>query len=250
MAKTRLDKLLVKRGLADDKDHALSLIEDGRVLVGGMPNRKAAAQVDAGADVKLKSDEEEWVSRGAHKLLGALEAFDIDPTGMVGLDVGASTGGFTDVLLKHGARKVYAVDVGYGQLAWSLQSDDRVVVMDRQNIRSLSSEQLADPIDISVIDASFISLTRILSNVAELMGPEGGKPIIALIKPQFEARKDQVGEGGVVRDPAVRRECIDKVVDWATARGFGIGGIAESPIRGPAGNVEFLIELRTPEGQR
>lgn len=246
MAKARLDKLLIKRGLAANKEEALALITGDRVLVGGMLNNKVGAQVDPGVDVKLKDDEEGWVSRGAHKLLGGLEAFGIDPTGMVGLDVGASTGGFTDVLLKHGANKVFAVDVGYGQLAWSLRQDERVVVLERENIRNLDPEKLGEPIDITVIDASFISLTLILGKVAELMGPPGGKPIIALIKPQFEARKDQVGEGGVVRDEAVRQECVDNISQWATARGFGIGGIVESPIRGPAGNVEFLIELRTP----
>lgn len=245
MAKVRLDKLLVKREFAKTKADAGLLISSGRVLVGGIPNAKLDAQVDPGVDVKLKDEVEGWVSRGAHKLLGAIEAFGIDPQGMVGLDVGASTGGFTDVLLKHGAKRVYAVDVGYGQLAWKLRQDQRVVVLDRENIRNLDPQKIGEPIDITVIDASFISLTLILGKVASLMGGSG-KPIVALIKPQFEARKDQVGEGGVVRDEAVRQECIDTVSEWVLARGFSIDGIVESPIQGPAGNIEYLILLRTP----
>jgi len=246
VAKVRLDKLLIKRGLADSKEAAQRLISSGCVLVAGIANAKIAAQVDAGVDVRIKKDETPWVSRGAHKLLEGLSAFDVDPTGMVALDVGASTGGFTDVLLRHGAKKVFAVDVGYGQLAWRLQQDARVVVLDRENIRKLEPEKLGEPIDITVIDASFISLTLILGKVASLMGGPGGKPIIALIKPQFEARKEQVDEGGVVRSEAVRNECIDSVRDWALARRFEVEGVVESPIRGPAGNIEFLIGLRTP----
>ncbi|MCP4444021.1 MAG: TlyA family RNA methyltransferase [Myxococcales bacterium] len=246
MAKSRLDKLLVKRSLAASREEAQALITSGRVLVGGIPNTKTAAQVDPGVDLKLKAGERVWVSRGAHKLLGGLEAFVIDPRGMVAMDVGASTGGFTDVLLKKGASKVFAIDVGYGQLAWALRQDERVIVLDRENIRTLDSDKLGEPIDITVIDASFISLTLVLGKVAELMQGPAGKPIIALIKPQFEARKEQVGEGGVVREESVRQECVDNIRDWALARRFGIGGIVESPIRGPSGNIEFLIELRTP----
>jgi 23S rRNA (cytidine1920-2'-O)/16S rRNA (cytidine1409-2'-O)-methyltransferase len=249
MAKTRLDKLLIKRGLASDRDQAHQLITEGRVLVQGIKNLKPQSQVDPGSDLKLSAEESGYVSRGAHKLLRGLEAFSIDPKGMVALDVGASTGGFTDVLLQGGASKVFAVDVGYGQLAWSLRQDSRVVVLERENIRTIEAEKISEPVDLTVIDASFISLTLILGKVAELMGPPAGKPIIALIKPQFEAHKDQVGEGGVVRDEEVRQECIDKIKSWAEARGFGVGEVVESPIRGPAGNVEFLIELRTPEGR-
>ncbi len=246
MSKARLDSLLVKRGFVANKKEAHELITDGKVLVGGLPNTKVEAQVDRGIDIKLKQAEQSWVSRGAHKLLAGLAAFGIDPTDMIALDVGASTGGFTDVLLQHGARKVYAVDVGYGQLAWKLQQDERVIVLDRENIRTLDPDKLLEPIDIAVIDASFISLTLLLGKVAELMLGSAGKPIVALIKPQFEARKEQVEEGGVVRDPEVQQQCIDNVRAWATARGFGVGGVVESPVRGPAGNVEFLIELRTP----
>jgi 23S rRNA (cytidine1920-2'-O)/16S rRNA (cytidine1409-2'-O)-methyltransferase len=237
----------VKRGLASDRDEAQALIVSGTVLVNGLVNDRASSQVDTGADLKLKLDEDAagYVSRGAHKLVRGLEAFGIDPRDMCAMDVGASTGGFTDVLLKAGARKVYAIDVGYGQLAWSLQQDPRVVVLDRENIRNIEVAKIGEPIDLTVIDVSFISLTLILGRVAELM-QGGGKPIIALIKPQFEARKDQVGNGGVVREEEIRQECIDKVQEWARARGFGVGEIVESPIRGPAGNIEYLIELRTP----
>ncbi len=246
MTKARLDTLLVKRGFVADKKEAQLLIAEGSVLVAGLPSTKAFAQVDAGVDIKLKETSQSWVSRGAHKLLAGLKAFHLDPAGMIALDVGASTGGFTDVLLQQGACKVYAVDVGYGQLAWKLQQDERVIVLDRENIRTLDPEKLLDPIDITVIDASFISLTLLLGKVATLMQGPAGKPIVALIKPQFEARKDQVGEGGVVRDPEVHQQCIDNVSTWAKARGFGVGGVVESPVRGPAGNIEFLIELRTP----
>ena len=246
MAKARLDKLLVKRELAPDLPSASALIVAGRVLVQGIKNLKPKSQVDPGADLKLISTEDSYVSRGAHKLERALEAFDLDPANMVAMDVGASTGGFTDLLLQRGARKVFAVDVGYGQLAWSLRQDARVVVLERENIRTLAAEKISEPVDLTVIDASFISLTLILGKVAELMQEPAGKPIIALIKPQFEAHKDQVGKGGVVREESVRQECIDKIKSWAEARSFGVGQVVESPIRGPAGNIEYLIELRTP----
>ena len=245
MAKTRLDKLLVKRALADDLEQASQLIVEGRVLVQGIKNEKPASQVDTGADLKLSDTAARFVSRGAHKLERALEAFSIDPTNLVAMDVGASTGGFTDVLLQGGARRVFAVDVGYGQLAWRLRQDPRVVVLERENIRTLDPAKISEPLDLTVIDASFISLTLFLGKVAELM-QGAGKPIIALIKPQFEAAKGQVGKGGVVRDPEVRQECIERIEAWARARQFGVGGVVESPIRGPAGNIEFLIHLRTP----
>jgi len=246
MAKARLDKLLIKRAMAPDVESARELILAGQVLVQGIKNLKPGSQVDPGVDLKLISTESTFVSRGAHKLERGLDAFGIDPSNMVTLDVGASTGGFTDLLLKRGASKVFAVDVGYGQLAWSLRQDERVVVLERENIRTIEAEKISDAIDLTVIDASFISLTLILGKVAQLMRPPAGKPIIALIKPQFEAHKDQVGKGGVVREESVRQECIDKIKDWASARGFGVGQVVESPIRGPAGNIEFLIELRTP----
>ncbi len=248
MAKARLDKLVIRREMAPDLESARELIVAGQVLVQGIKNLKPNSQVDPGVDLKLISTESTFVSRGAHKLERGLEAFGIDPSNMVALDVGASTGGFTDLLLKRGASKVFAVDVGYGQLAWSLRQDERVVVLERENIRTIDADKIYDAIDLTVIDASFISLTLILGRVAELMRPPGGKPIVALIKPQFEAHKDQVGTGGVVREESVRRECIDRIKEWAGARAFDVGEVVESPIRGPAGNIEYLIELRTPGG--
>lgn len=247
MARKRLDKVLVQKGLASSLEEARVLILAKKVMVAGIPNEKPASQIDGGVDVKLVRDEVKFVSRGAHKLVQGLSSFEIDPTGMVGLDIGASTGGFTDVLLKRGARKVYAIDVGYGQLAWSLRQDERVVVLERENVRTLDCALIVEPADIAVIDVSFISLTKILEDVWRLMDCPPGKSIVALIKPQFEARKDQVGKGGVVRDPDVRQECIDKVSTYSDAIGLRVGEVVESPIRGPAGNVEFLIELKTGE---
>ena len=174
-----------------------------------------------------------------------LDTFGIDPAGKVALDIGASTGGFTDVLLRRGASRVYAIDVGYGQLAWSLRQDPRVVVLERQNARSMDLALVPEPCGLAVIDVSFISLTLVLPRVAELLRPPGGKPIIALVKPQFEVGRDDVGKGGVVRDAAVRRGAVDKIRSWAAANGFEAGDDLESPITGPAGNVEYLLLLRT-----
>lgn len=246
MAKTRLDKLVVKRELAPNLDSAQELILSGGILVQGIKNLKPASQVDPGVDLKLGEESSGYVSRGAHKLERALEAFAIDPAGLVAMDVGASTGGFTDLLLRRGATKVFAIDVGYGQLAWSLRQDPRVIVLERENIRTIEETKISEPVDLTVIDVSFISLTLILGKVASLMQGPTGKPIIALIKPQFEAHKDQVGKGGVVRDESVRQECIEKIKSWAQARRFEVGEVVESPIRGPAGNVEFLILLGSP----
>jgi len=244
VAKVRLDKLLVDRGLCQSRDRARALIMTGKVLVGGIPVTKAGSQVDKGADVQLKEADHPWVSRGALKLVKALDEFGIDPSGMVAMDIGASTGGFTDVLLARGARRVFAIDVGYGQLDWKLRQDERVTVLERENVRYLDPAKIDEPPDIAVIDVSFISLTLILPKIRELLGSPG-KTIIALIKPQFEAGKDQVGKGGVVREPEIRQQCIDKVQIFANANGFEVGPVVESPIRGPAGNVEFLQRLTT-----
>jgi len=246
MAKVRLDKLLVDKGLAQSRERARTLIVDGKVEVGGIVATKAGSQVDKGVDVKLKEADHGFVSRGAFKLIKGLDSFDIDPTDMVALDIGASTGGFTDVLLQRGAKRVYAIDVGYGQLAWKLRQDERVVVIERENVRHLPSERVPEACDIAVIDVSFISLTKVLPKVVELLRAPAGKPIVALIKPQFEAGKDQVGKGGVVRDPAIRQATIDKIRDWASEHSFDVGEVVESPIRGPAGNVEFLVLLGSP----
>jgi 23S rRNA (cytidine1920-2'-O)/16S rRNA (cytidine1409-2'-O)-methyltransferase len=243
MAKIRLDKILVERGLVQSRERARALIMAGKVLVKGQVATKAGTMLDKGVEVALKEEDHPYVSRGALKLVKGLDEFEIDPAGLNALDVGASTGGFTDVLLTRGAAKVYAIDVGYGQLAWKLRQDDRVVVLERENIRHLDADKIDEPCQLAVIDVSFISLTKVLPKVIELLGP--GHRIVALIKPQFEAGRDQVGKGGVVRDPDIRQQCIDKVRDFARDAGLTPGPVVESPIRGPAGNVEFLVLLST-----
>jgi 23S rRNA (cytidine1920-2'-O)/16S rRNA (cytidine1409-2'-O)-methyltransferase len=242
----RLDKVLVDRGLVPTRARAQSLILAGKVTVGGEVVTKAGQQVYDDDVVALREDDHPYVSRGALKLIKGLDAFAIDPAGKVALDIGASTGGFTDVLLRRGATRVYAIDVGYGQLAWQLRQDARVVVLERQNVRAMDLALVPEPCDLAVIDVSFISLTLVLPRIRELLRPPPGKPIIALVKPQFEVGREQVGKGGVVRDEDARRGAIEKVATWARANGFEVGGDAvESPITGPAGNVEYLLLLRT-----
>lgn len=247
--KERLDKLIVERGLAASRDRAQALVMAGAVYVGGQKADKPGTMVDVAVEIELQEDDHPYVSRGALKLVKGLDAFGIDPTGKVCLDIGASTGGFTDVLLTRGAARVYAIDVGYGQLAWSLRQDARVVVLERENVRNIELAKVPEPCDLAVIDVSFISLTLVLPRIAELLRPPAGKPIVALVKPQFEVGREQVGKGGVVRDEAARRGAIEKVVAFATQHGFvvGEGGSVESPIKGPAGNVEYLLHLRTAE---
>ena len=245
MAKERLDKLLVDRGLVASRERARALVMSGAVLVRGQPETKPGTMLDPAVEIVLREQDHPYVSRGALKLVKGLDTFAIDPTGMVCLDIGASTGGFTDVLLRRGAAKVYAIDVGYGQLAWSLRRDPRVVVLERENVRNLDLDKVPEPCDLAVIDVSFISLTLVLPRVAELLRPPPGKPIVALVKPQFEVGREQVGKGGVVRDEQVRRSAVDKVRTWAAANGFVAGDDVESPITGPAGNVEYLLLLRT-----
>ncbi len=242
----RLDKELVDRGLVPSRERARALILAGSVRVNGEVVSKAGAPVRDGDEIALDQPDHPWVSRGALKLVKGLDAFAIDPQGMVCLDVGASTGGFTDVLLERGAIRVYAIDVGYGQLAWKLRQDDRVVVLERENVRHLDPAKVPEPCDLAVIDASFISLELILPRVAELLGPPGGKAIVCLVKPQFEVGRAQVGKGGVVRDPEARAGAVQKIRDFAAAHGFGAGNHVESPIKGPAGNVEYLLLLRSP----
>jgi 23S rRNA (cytidine1920-2'-O)/16S rRNA (cytidine1409-2'-O)-methyltransferase len=244
-AKERLDKLLVDRGLVASRERARALVMAGSVLVRGQPETKPGTLVAADAEVTLREEDHPYVSRGALKLVKGLDTFAIDPTGMTCLDIGASTGGFTDLLLRRGAAKVYAIDVGYGQLAWSLRSDARVVVLERENVRNLELEKVPEPCDLAVIDVSFISLTLVLPRVRELLREPLGKPIIALVKPQFEVGREQVGKGGVVRDEAVRRGAVDKIRAWAAENQFVAGDDVESPITGPAGNVEYLLLLRT-----
>jgi 23S rRNA (cytidine1920-2'-O)/16S rRNA (cytidine1409-2'-O)-methyltransferase len=244
----RLDKLLVDRGLIASRERARAMVMAGSVLVRGQPETKPGTMVDVESEITLRAADHPYVSRGALKLVKGLDTFAIDPTGFVALDIGASTGGFTDVLLRRGATRVYAIDVGYGQLAWSIRQDPRVVVLERENARNIELERVPEPCDLAVIDVSFISLTLVLPRVAELMRAPGDKPIVALVKPQFEVGRDLVGKGGVVRDELVRRGAIDKIRTWAAANGFTAGTDVESPITGPAGNVEYLLLLRTPPG--
>lgn len=244
--KERIDKVLVARGLVPSRERARALILAGNVLVNGMPVTKAGSQVAPDVEVTLKQKDHPYVSRGALKLEKGLEAFSIDPRGLTALDIGASTGGFTDLLLQRGAAKVYAIDVGYGQLAWKLRSDDRVVVLERENVRHLDPKKVPEPCDLAVIDVSFISLTKVLGKVVELLRPPAGKPIVALVKPQFEVGKGQVGKGGVVRDEALRLGAVDAIKTWAAEQGFEVGEAVESPITGPAGNVEYVLLLRSP----
>jgi 23S rRNA (cytidine1920-2'-O)/16S rRNA (cytidine1409-2'-O)-methyltransferase len=233
--KERLDLLMVERGLVESRQRAQRLIMAGQVAVGDRTVDKPGMRVPVAADLEIRG-RLPYASRGGYKLAAALEAFDLAVEGRTAADVGASTGGFTDCLLQRGAARVYAIDVGYGQLAWKLQQDPRVVVMDRTNARYL--ERLPEPVDLVVIDVSFISLKLILPAATGWLVPGG--QIVALIKPQFEAGRKQVGKGGVVRDPAVHRAILADLLDWAQARGLGLMGLIPSPITGPAGNVEFL----------
>jgi 23S rRNA (cytidine1920-2'-O)/16S rRNA (cytidine1409-2'-O)-methyltransferase len=248
MPRDRLDKVLVDRGLAPSRERARALILAGKVLVDGQVVTKAGHSFHPEtAEVALREADHPYVSRGALKLIQGLDAFGIDPAGNVALDIGASTGGFTDVLLRRGASKVYAIDVGYGQLAWSLRQDPRVVVLERQNVREMELALVPEPADLAVIDVSFISLTLVLPRIVELLRPPAGKPIIALVKPQFEAGREHVGKGGVVREVEARLAAVAKVQRWATEHGLMAGDFVESPITGPAGNVEYLLLLRTGE---
>ena len=245
MPRERLDKLVLDRGLAASRERARALIMTGDVLVAGRPETKPGTLIDPAADIVLRAEDHPYVSRGALKLVKGLDHFAIDPTGAVALDIGASTGGFTDVLLRRGAARVYAIDVGYGQLAWSIRQDPRVVVLERENARTMDLALVPEPCGLAVIDVSFISLTLVLPRVRELLQPPAGKPIVALVKPQFEVGRALVGKGGVVRDPDARRGAVDKVRGWAADHGFAPGDDVESPITGPAGNVEYLLLLRT-----
>lgn len=243
--KLRLDTLMVMRGLAPSLEKAQALIMAGQVVVGDHAVDKSGQPIARDADIRIKGNVLPYVSRGGLKLKKALDEFGIDVTGLVAMDVGASTGGFSDCLLQAGVLKVFAVDVGYGQLAWKLQQDPRVVSMEKTNIRHLLPEQLDAVPDLAVIDASFISLAKVLPATVAIVRP-GGR-IIALIKPQFEAGKSEVGEGGIVRDSAVHEKVIEAVRQSAQKMGLTVGGLCESPITGADGNREFLILLTVPE---
>ena len=238
--KVRLDTLLVEQGLADSQEQAQRLIMAGQVAAGDQVLDKAGKQVPTSTRLSVRAGLP-YVSRGGIKLASALDAFALDVSGWAVTDVGASTGGFTDCLLQRGAARVYAIDVGYGQLAWKLQQDPRVVVMDRTNARHV--ESLPEPVELATIDASFISLKSLLPSVMGWLRPGG--QILALIKPQFEARRSQVGKGGVVRDPSVHQAVLEGITTWADEQGLGLWGLIRSPITGPAGNVEFLAHWMT-----
>lgn len=241
-SKERLDKLLVERGLAGSRQRARALILAGKVLVEERIVDKAGTEVRVDAAVRVKGEDLPYVSRGGLKLAEALTVFNLDVGGRTVLDVGASTGGFTDCLLQKGAARVYAVDVGYGQLAWSLREDPRVVNLERTNIRHLAPEVLATTPDLAVIDASFISLDKVLPPTLALL--TANAEIVALIKPQFEVGRGKVGKGGVVRDPDLHRQVVENVRRLADQLNCEVVGLADSPILGPKGNREFLIYLR------
>ncbi len=240
-AKRRLDLLLVQRGLAQSREKAQTAILAGDVLVNGEPALRQAAVVPEDVRIELARSPR-YVGRGGEKLEHALGAFGLDVDGLVALDVGASTGGFTDCLLQHGAARVYAVDVGYGQLDYRLRQDARVVVLERTNIRELT--ELPEEPQLVTIDVSFIGLEKVLPAVMRLLRPRGR--IVALVKPQFQARRHEVGKGGVVKDPQVHAAVLGRIVAWAADQGLRFGGLTTSPLRGPAGNKEFFVLWGTP----
>jgi 23S rRNA (cytidine1920-2'-O)/16S rRNA (cytidine1409-2'-O)-methyltransferase len=242
--RTRLDAELVRRGLARSREHASQLIADGRVTVRGTVAAKPATGVETDAAVVVREldDDPGWASRGAHKLVGALEEFAVEVDGRRCLDAGASTGGFTDVLLRRGAREVVAADVGRGLLVWRLQTDDRVVVLDKTNVRALTQDQTGGPVDLVVADLSFISLRLVLP--ALLACTTEDADLLPMVKPQFEVGKDRLGSGGVVRDPALRAEAVLDVLKAAGELGLRPHGVVASPLPGPSGNVEYFAWLR------
>lgn len=241
--KTRLDAELVRRELARSRDAAADLIEKRSVLVNGIPATKPASQVDAQTSIVIAGERDDFVSRGGHKLDGALAHFSgVNVKGKRCLDAGASTGGFTDVLLRRKAEHVVAVDVGYGQLAWELRQDERVTILDRTNIRHLTGEMVGEPIDLVVADLSFISLTLVLPALAAVSKPDAD--YVVMVKPQFEVGREKLGAGGVVRDPQLRKAAVVDVADSAYDVGLGTLGVTASSLPGPAGNVEYFLWLR------
>ena len=242
MKKIRLDQLLVDKGLAPSREKAKAVIMAGDVFVDGQRQDKPGMAVDPEKPLEVRGTALPYVSRGGLKLEKALKAFAYDPAGLLCIDCGASTGGFTDVLLQNGAQKVYAVDVGYGQLAWSLRNDERVVNMERTNVRYLTPELIPETLDLAVMDLAFISIKLVLPAVAALLKEDGD--VLSLIKPQFEAGREKVGKKGVVRDQAVHREVLESCLAFARTAGFTVMGLDYSPIRGPEGNIEYLAWLK------
>ena len=242
MSKIRLDQLVFDKGYAPSREKARALIMSGCVFLDGQRADKPGQQVSPDADPEVRSHELPFVSRGGYKLDKAIRVFGIDPTGKTCIDCGASTGGFTDVLLQHGAAKVYAVDVGYGQLAWKLREDPRVICLERTNLRYVTEEQIPEKLDLAVCDVSFISLRLVMPAVAKLLKP--GAEIMCLIKPQFEAGRELVGKKGVVRDSAVHEQVIRGILDFMPTIGFSVCALDYSPITGPEGNIEFLLYMK------
>jgi 23S rRNA (cytidine1920-2'-O)/16S rRNA (cytidine1409-2'-O)-methyltransferase len=242
MARIRADQLLVDRGLAESRTRAQALILAGLVYAGERKLAKAGEQLAPDLVLDVRGRDHPWVSRGGIKLDHALTYFGWEVSGAIAIDVGSSTGGFTDVLLTRGAARVYAVDSGTNQLAWKLRQDDRVVVLEKTNARNLTDAEIAEPVDLIVCDASFIGLAKVLERPLEFAKPDAR--LVALIKPQFEAGRAEVGKGGVVRDPAVHERVCEAARDWAESKGWRVVGIEKSPITGPEGNVEFLLAAR------
>ncbi|MGO9136394.1 MAG: TlyA family RNA methyltransferase [Syntrophales bacterium] len=242
--KIRLDLLLVDRGICQTRERAKALIMSGAVLVGETKMDKAGALVFPDTEIRMEGEDNPYVSRGGLKLKGALTAFDINVRDLVALDVGASTGGFTDCLLQEGARKVYAIDVGYGQLAWKLRTDERVVNLERTNVRYFPGAEIKDTIDLATIDASFISLRLVIPAVQRLV-KKGDAIMLALIKPQFEAGRNEVEKHGVIRNPEVHEKVIEGIKKFCGELGLSVVGVCESPLTGPKGNREFFIYLKT-----
>jgi len=243
MGKERLDILLVEKGMASSRERAKALIMEGNVLVNGSPITKAGTPVDSKARIELRGEEIPYVSRGGLKLEAALNHFGLSLAGFTAMDVGSSTGGFTDCMLKRGAAKIYCVDVGYGQLSWSLRNDPRVTLLERTNIRHLEREKVPDRIDFVTIDVSFISLRMVIPKVLEFMREKG--EILALVKPQFEVGRAEVGKGGIVRDEAKRIGAVDAVKQFAEDEGLKTVGVFQSPLQGQKGNIEYFLFLRS-----
>jgi 23S rRNA (cytidine1920-2'-O)/16S rRNA (cytidine1409-2'-O)-methyltransferase len=248
MVRSRLDAELVRRGLARSREAATDLIEARVVLVSGIPATKPATQVDDETSIVIAENRDEFVSRGGHKLAGALSVFSgVGVVGKRALDAGASTGGFTDVLLRNGAREVIAVDVGYGQLAWELRQDHRVTILDRTNVRHLTIEHVGQPVELVVADLSFISLTLVLPALVSVTTHEAD--FLLMVKPQFEVGREKLGAGGVVRDPVLRLSAIEEVARSAWEVGLGVAGVTASPLPGPSGNIEYFLWLRRGSGE-
>ena len=239
MKKVRLDQLVFDQGFSESRERAKAIIMSGVVYVNGQRADKPGAQVAPDVKIEVRGNTLPYVSRGGFKLEKALKVFPVDPTGLTCIDCGASTGGFTDVLLQNGAAKVYAVDVGYGQLAWKLRTDERVVNMERTNIRSVTPDQLGEPIEFFSVDVSFISLHHIFPVAQAITTPDAMG--VCLVKPQFEAGREKVGKNGVVRDPATHCEVLHNAMGYAAANGFAVRGLDFSPVKGPEGNIEYLM---------